>query len=645
VQDSGSGEAVIDALRPIAQQLVDHRERVYDSALSAITDFVYVFDLEGRFTYANKALLDLLGLSLGEIVGLTFLELEYPKPLAQRLQSQIRAVIDSKKRVTDETVYTNSAGKSGFYEYIFSPVFGSSGGVELVAGSTREVTDRKQNENELLLHHAQFETLLNEAPLGVYLVDGDFRIRSVNPAARAVFGNIPGLIGRDFDEVIHILWPRPYADELVSVFRHTLLTGEAAMTSERVERRLDLHEVEFYEWQVSRIPLHNGEYGVVCYFRDISGQIDVRRRLERADQQKNEFLAMLAHELRNPIAPIRNATELLSRVTVPNTASATAIGVIKRQVTQLARLVDDLLDVARIEQGQVELKRRPTILADVVILALETVSPLFEEKQQKISITSDYQFLKVNADAARLVQCVGNILTNAAKYTDPAGEILISTRVEGGVVVLAITDNGIGISPETLPTVFDLFVQSDRTLDRARGGLGIGLSLVKRLIDLHGGEVSVSSPGLGKGSTFEIRLPSIDKEEGIVVAGAQTKAPPRRLLIVDDNADSADSLALLLQLDGHEACVAYDGTSALGSAADFKPDFVLLDIGLPDMDGYEVAGRIRLLPGLAAVRIIALTGLSGRSDRDHIAAVGFDSHLIKPIDFVALEEMLAAHRS
>jgi CheY-like chemotaxis protein len=269
---------------------------------------------------------------------------------------------------------------------------------------------------------------------------------------------------------------------------------------------------------------------------------------------------------------------------------------------------------------------------------METVEPMIQERRHKISVMS-HEPLRVNADATRLVQCVVNLLNNAAKYTQPGGEIRVETSAESGEAVLAISDNGPGISPELLPQIFDLFVQSERTLDRAQGGLGIGLSLVKRLIEMHDGRVTASSAGPGHGATFEVRLPlaKYDEEQARETAVSASSA---RILVVDDNADAADSLKLLLQLDGHRVEAALSSAEALERVQSFKPDIVLLDIGLPNMDGYEVARRIRAMPALADVQLIALTGYGQAEDKVRAKASGFDDHLIKPVDYSALRQAL-----
>ena len=499
---------------------------------------------------------------------------------------------------------------------------------------------RRASEEAFRLRTAQFETLLTEAPLGVYLVDVDFRIREANPTARAVFGDIPELIGRDFDEVIHLLWPKTYADEVVRLFRHTLETGEAYFAPEHIEKRLDRGVTEYYEWQVNRMPLTDGRDGVVCYFRDISNHVQARQQLQTADRQKDEFLAMLAHELRNPLAPLRNAGELLSRTSAPHAHAQAAIAIVQRQVANLARLVDDLLDVSRITQGLIELQRQPIQLAEVVAQAVEMVEPLLRDKQHKLSITS-YGALRVNGDSARLVQCVANVLTNAAKYTDPNGAIRIDSRREATEGVLTVADNGAGISDDLLPRIFDLFKQSDRTLDRALGGLGIGLSVVKRLVEMHGGRVTAFSAGVGRGSTFEIRLPIVEREDEPSIGPASVSVSPQRILVVDDNQDSADSLAMILRLDGHQVRSVYSSREALEAMPLHKPDVALLDIGLPELDGYELARRIRAQPDLAGIRLLALSGYGQAEDKKRARLAGFDDYLVKPVDLPALQQALA----
>jgi signal transduction histidine kinase len=361
--------------------------------------------------------------------------------------------------------------------------------------------------------------------------------------------------------------------------------------------------------------------------------------LQDANRRKDEFLAMLAHELRNPLAPIRNASEVLTR-TIEDRESRETLAVIKRQVAQLSRLVDDLLDVSRITEGRIELRRAPITISAILAQARESVEPLLHEKQHTLSVEEESEALYVQGDHARLVQSVTNVLTNAAKYTDAGGSIRLSARRADENVVIAVSDNGIGISPELLPRLFDLFVQGARSLDRSEGGLGIGLSVVKRLVEMHGGQITAQSRGPQQGSTFEIRLPLIAPPHA---AASQRPAPPvsgKRILVVDDNQDAADTLAELFGLDGHSTEVAYTGREAIARATATRPDVVLLDVGLPDMTGFEVASRLRSI--LKSTQLVAVTGYGQSEDVRRASSAGFDAHVIKPVDFERLAQIIAA---
>jgi PAS domain S-box-containing protein len=406
-------------------------------------------------------------------------------------------------------------------------------------------------------------------------------------------------------------------------------------------------------WTYSRaIPLKDASGNVVEWFGAAS-DVTERKAIEQAlrereealsdaDRRKDEFLAMLAHELRNPLAPIGNASELLSRTLDDDARAQSAVGVIKRQVVQMTRLVDDLLDVSRITQGRIQLTKRPVDIAAVIAQTVETVEPQLRKRRHKLSITvSSFEPLFVMGDFARLTQCVGNVLANAIKYTEAGGEISVRTRSDQANVYIEISDNGSGIAPQLLPRVFDLFVQSERTLDRAQGGLGIGLAVVKRLVEMHAGEVQARSAGLGRGSTFEIRVPRIARPTDAMASSRPFRVEPRRVLIVDDNADAADSLAVLLSFEGHQTRVAYSGKEVLACVEDFRPDVGLLDIGLPEMNGYELAQKLRAIPGLNGMRLVALTGYGQTEDYLRTQAAGFDDHLVKPVDLAKLERALA----
>jgi PAS domain S-box-containing protein len=370
--------------------------------------------------------------------------------------------------------------------------------------------------------------------------------------------------------------------------------------------------------------------------------------LREADQRKDEFLATLAHELRNPLAPIRNSLQILRMPRVDAKTIDRLRDMLERQVHHLVRLVDDLLDVSRVMRGKIELRRERVELATVVASAVETVQPLLDSQGHQLRINIPSESLPLGADPVRLTQVVTNLLTNAAKYTEQGGRIELTAERAGNMAVLRIRDTGIGIAPHMLPRIFELFVQVDTGTSRSQGGLGIGLTLVKNLVEMHNGTVQAHSEGLGKGSEFTVRLPltspTLTENQGQEVepqVNEEAASSGLRLLVVDDNEDAADSLALLLQFHGHHVRVAYSGMAALEITKRGVPDLVFLDIGMPGMDGYEVARRLRQQPGLEKVLVAALTGWGQQEDRRRSAEAGFDYHLVKPVEPKTLESLLA----
>lgn len=375
---------------------------------------------------------------------------------------------------------------------------------------------------------------------------------------------------------------------------------------------------------------------------------DLRARvaaLERVDREKNSFLAMLAHELRSPLAPIRNVGEVLTQILQDRPRTHRPLAILRRQTGQLTRLVDDLLDISRIQQGRLTLQERPVEVGEILEQALETVQPLIREKRHHLTARRLQAPVLVLGDGSRLVQCIVNLLQNAAKYTPPGGEIHVEVLESGAKVSIAVRDNGAGIAPDLLPHVFELFVQSEETLEHARGGLGIGLAIVKRLVEMHGGSVEVSSDGEGSGSTFSIHLWRLEPTQtagegpcGGRIEDATAGARSKRILVVDANPDAADTVAAILAAAGHRVDVAYSALSALAAAERLRPDAIVLDLDLPRMSGYEVARRLRAQPCLDNALIIALSGNKG--DEAPARAAGIDRYLRKPIDVAALRGAL-----
>jgi signal transduction histidine kinase len=434
------------------------------------------------------------------------------------------------------------------------------------------------------------------------------------------------------------------------------------------EANIALQEEKTRELEIVNRSLQHANAELEAANRSLQSEIAERARAEQAlkeaDRHKDEFLAMLAHELRNPLAPIHNAVELMRMKPLGDPQLHWARDVISRQLTSLTRLVDDLLDVSRITRGKINLTRQVVELEALISRAVETVHPLLDEHGHQLTLELPEPNVKVFGDPTRLTQVIANVLGNAAKYTDKGGQVSLAAAVRGAHVEIRIRDNGIGIRADLLPHVFELFTQLDRNDGRTQGGLGIGLALVQRLVQMHGGEVAAISEGPGKGAEFVIRLPLLREEQEavdserrtsseaaasgagmtsvvtpLVSAGAQRMA--RRILIADDNNDALESLATLLQLSGHEVYTATNGGTALQSAERHLPEVALLDIGMPMLDGYEVAKRIRAQPWGQRITLVALTGWGQDSDRRRSREAGFDSHLVKPLDLETLTDLLA----
>ena len=517
--------------------------------------------------------------------------------------------------------------------------------VTLVA---RNQAARQRAADVLHAERERFRTTLTSIGDAVVVTDAQGRITLLNPVAQALTGWGAEALGQPLDTVFRIVneTTRETMENPVSkVLRLGTIVGLANHT---VLIAKDDSELSIDD---SGAPIRDTRgriVGVVLVFRDITDRRGSERALEAADRRKDEFLAMLAHELRNPLAPIRNAAHTLALLGTGDDRLRWVSGVIERQVGLMTRLVDDLLDVSRITSGKITLQRTTVSVGEVLAQAVEAARPPAESRGQTLNVDVPEDAGWVDGDPARLTQAVGNLLDNAIKYTDDGGRIWLRERIEGDEVVIVVEDSGVGIEPELLPHVFDLFIQADRSLERKQGGLGLGLTLVRRLVEMHGGRVEAASAGPGLGSAFTIRLPRRAHEDPDAAAAAgpeeasQPSGPARRILVVDDHQDSTDSLALFLRLRGHEVHTAHDGPSALDEIERYRPDVVFLDLGLPGMSGYDVARRVRMMSDPGSLRLVAVTGYGTDADRQKTRDAGFDVHLAKPVDPRAVDALLAS---
>jgi signal transduction histidine kinase/ActR/RegA family two-component response regulator len=497
---------------------------------------------------------------------------------------------------------------------------------------------------------AHFRRLLEKLPAGAYTCDAEGLITYFNQHAVLIWGRAPGL---NDPEDRYCGSFRLYATDGSPIAHDQCWMALALQHQTAFNRR----EIVIERPDGSRLTVlahanpildDAGELiGAVNVLVDITDRKRAEEALRQADQTKNEFLATLAHELRNPLTPIHNAVRLLRAKGAGVPDVQWPLEVIERQVAQLTRLVDDLLDIARITSNKLELRPEQVNAADVIRSAVETCGPLIEAREHHLTVVTPAEPVRLHADPTRLAQAIANLLHNAAKYTDRGGRIRVETIGLGTEAIITVRDNGIGIRPALLPQIFQMFTQADRPADRVQGGLGVGLTLTRRLIEMHDGTIEAHSDGPGTGSLFTVRLPTAselpDQPPAPLTAEPvelPVPAAPLRILVVDDNPDLAETMGLILQELG-EIRIAHDGREALAIADPFRPDVVLLDIGLPVLDGYETARRIRAQPWGAAIRLIAVTGWGQEADRERARAAGFDHHFVKPVDPLLLMRVIA----
>ena len=615
----------------------------YEEALDGLDDHFVILDEEWRYVFVNTRAAEVLGRPAEDLLGKVIWEF-FPEAVGNQFYGELQRAATERVSIHSEHYYPP------FDRWFVNHIYPYAGGVCVF---TTDITELKRAQQERERLYALLETVARQMPAAVLIAD---------TSGGVVFGNEQA----------------------------TRLTGFRYSVGDRINAGLQTHQVldlsgrplEAAEWPVTRAleggeTVHNEEIllvrddggrmvleanaapvldrenrivAAVLVFRDVTRRRQNEEALREADRRKDEFLAMLAHELRNPLAPILHAVHVLRQLEPASPREAWCQEVIERQTVHLSRLVDDLLDISRITQGKVTLRREPVDLAAMVMRAVETVRPFLEDRRHELVLDLPAEPVVLAGDLVRLAQVLSNLLHNAAKYTQDGGRIELSAWAGEGEVVLRVRDNGIGIPPEVLSRIFDLFMQADRSLSRSEGGLGVGLTLVRSLVLMHDGSVEAHSDGPGQGTEMVVRLPAQVEAQPVAPAAPEPEAERsavdrrgRRVLVVDDSRDSAESLALLLELKGHEVRVALDGPAALEAARGFLPEIVLLDIGLPGMDGYEVARRLRAgrdgIDG-EGMLLVALTGYGQDEDRRRSREAGFDHHLVKPVDFDELARVL-----
>jgi PAS domain S-box-containing protein len=726
---------------------------------------VWISEADGSCNYLSRSWYEFTGHSPETGLGFGWLDTVHPED-RDAAHAGFLTANDRRESFSLEHRLRRSDGEYRWVIDSARPRFGPDGEFLGYIGSVLDITDRKEAEQQIRASQETFRQLVENSPFGVYVVDADFRLAVVSAGAQKVFENVRPLIGRDFAEVLRVIWPEPAATGFIALFRQTLASGRPYHSPGTVERRADVDTTDAYDWKIERIRMPDGRYGVVCHFYDLSE----RQRLEKAlrasernfrtlaenlpqlawmtdasgwifwynrrwfeytgttleemqgwgwqkvhhpdhvqrvvdrfrryiedgmpwedtfplrskageyrwflsrafpirneqnqivrwfgtntditelremDERKDRFLAVLSHELRNPLAAVRMVVQMLQNSGELPSSAANAISIVDRQTTQLVRLVDDLLEISRITRDSFELQRQTIDLEWILQSTLEAAGAFTESHSIELKFRNTAGEMLVEADPVRLVQVFSNLVGNACKYSDPGSTVDVIIERDDAQAIVRVRDTGAGIPADQTDKVFEMFAQIDPERDRKAGGLGIGLALTRGIVQLHGGTIDAHSQGEGKGSEFTVRLPlarSRTADKAAAPEAAHNVAGTRRLrvLAVDDNPDVLLVLASLLRGAGHDVLTAAGGDAALALGAAQQPDAALLDIGLPGMDGYELARQIRAAPWGESMTLIALTGWGQERDKAFATDAGFDTHLIKPASIEAIERALQA---
>jgi PAS domain S-box-containing protein len=634
--------AAKEALEQKAQELARSLALVR-ATLESSFDGILVIDVDGRVTEFNERYLAMWGLprervEFGEHARL--IDLCAPKlmdPEAYKIRAaEVRASLPLQSDILEL-----KDGRT--YERLSAIQYLDGQNVGRV-WTFRDVTAQKRAESELRQQREWFQVTLASIGDSVITTDTQGRVTFLNPIAERMTGwTTAEALGLPLDSVFRIV--NEYSlkggeNPIGRVLRNGATIGLANHTSLIARNGT---EISIEDSAAPIRDLNGNVCGAVMVFHDVTTRRRAELALREADRRKDEFLATLAHELRNPLAPIRQAALISKAPGATEAQKRWSHDIIERQVRNMALLLDDLLDISRVTRGTLTLRMEETDLASMIDAAVEIARPLIDGKRHQLSIEIRNEHQRFHADPLRIAQVLANLLTNAAKYTDPQGQISLDADCESEQVVIRVADNGIGVSPESMPKIFEMFAQVSSSRDKSEGGLGIGLALARGLIDLHGGSIEGRSAGLGRGSEFTVRFPKRARNIKSDPAAAPkpiAERPRLRILLADDNRDAAESLAALLEIDGHEVVVVHDGPAAIEAFLEIRPQLALLDIGMPGLNGYEVAKKIRQSHRDSATKLVAITGWGQDDDKTRAIEAGFDYHLTKPVELERLTEIM-----
>jgi PAS domain S-box-containing protein len=641
LDESGAPVGVVLVFRDVTRRRRDEEARARLAAIvDSSEDAIISKTLDSVIRTWNAGAERLFGYTAEEAVGRP-ITLIIPTDRLDE-EKEILARLTRGERIEHfETVRRAKDGRQLDISLTVSPIRDAQGRIIGASKIARDVTARKRAEEALQASEQRFRTLTAHAPVGIFLTDREGDCLFVNERWCEMAGMSP-------EEAHGQGWARAlHPDDRERVF-HEWAAAVKAGQSFAYEYRFRTPRGKVRWLQGNAVGLCNeaGQVrGYIGTLTDFTERREAEEALREADRRKDEFLALLAHELRNPLAPLRNGLQVMRLASGDTNVVAKTRDMMDRQLSHMVRLIDDLLDVSRISSNKMELRRTRVLLADVVSSAVETVRPALEAAGHELTVSLPPEPVHLEADLTRLAQVFGNLLNNSAKYTERGGNIWLTAVRDGGQVSVTVQDTGIGIPAFALPNIFGMFSQVDRSIERSTGGLGIGLALVKGFVEMHGGTVEAASPGQGQGSTFTVRLPVLqDRAESYPETtserGPDSAGSKRRILVVDDNQDSATSMAMMLQLLGNEIRTAQDGLEAVELAEQFRPQVVLMDIGMPNLNGYEATRRIREQPWGRDMAVIALTGWGQEMDRAKSKEAGCDGHLVKPINLPDLEKLL-----